>query len=191
MKLAHWLILALVPACTEAYSTHQEHGSETAEAHGAHGGEHDETPVSREAMAHVLILEANHVDRPTEMLGVVDVHEPVHSVNEALDELREHAVRLGADAVLGVEFHHGDGHGDPTHLSGMAVRFRDLFEHRAYDVLGQINVVEAMGGEEAALAELRRRARDMHADLVINIGFEHGDASSDSTRLTGTAIRYR
>jgi hypothetical protein len=29
---------------------------------------------------------------------------------------------MGADAVVGVEFHHGEGD-EPTHLSGMAVRF--------------------------------------------------------------------
>jgi hypothetical protein len=30
---------------------------------------------------------------------------------------------MGADAVVGVEFHHGEGEGQPTHLSGLAVRF--------------------------------------------------------------------
>jgi hypothetical protein len=30
---------------------------------------------------------------------------------------------MGADAVIGVEFHHGEDEGRPTHLSGMAVRF--------------------------------------------------------------------
>jgi hypothetical protein len=30
---------------------------------------------------------------------------------------------MGADAVVGVEFHPGEGEGEPTHLSGMAVRF--------------------------------------------------------------------
>jgi hypothetical protein len=50
----------------------------------------------------VLVLESPSIDRPTQALGIVDVHEPVHNVQEALDELREHAVLLGADAVLGV-----------------------------------------------------------------------------------------
>ncbi len=30
---------------------------------------------------------------------------------------------MGADAVVGVEFEHGEGQGEPTHLSGLAVRF--------------------------------------------------------------------
>ena len=32
---------------------------------------------------------------------------------------------MGADAVIGVEFHHGEEHGEPTHLSGLAVRYID------------------------------------------------------------------
>jgi hypothetical protein len=27
--------------------------------------------------------------------------------------------------VVGVEFHHGEGHGEPIHLSGLAVRYLD------------------------------------------------------------------
>jgi uncharacterized protein YbjQ (UPF0145 family) len=41
----------------------------------------------------------------------------------ALDVVRRRAAELGADAVVGVEFHHGEGDGQPTHLSGLAVRF--------------------------------------------------------------------
>jgi uncharacterized protein YbjQ (UPF0145 family) len=41
----------------------------------------------------------------------------------ALQMLKERAAQLGADAVLGVEFHHGHGEDEPTHLSGLAVRF--------------------------------------------------------------------
>ena len=40
----------------------------------------------------------------------------------ALDALRRKAAAMGADAVVGVEFHHSEG-GEPTHLSGLAVRF--------------------------------------------------------------------
>jgi uncharacterized protein YbjQ (UPF0145 family) len=37
--------------------------------------------------------------------------------------LRVKAAQLGADAVVGVEFHHGESEGEPTHLSGLAVKF--------------------------------------------------------------------
>jgi len=73
----------------------------------------------------VLVLETTHLDRPAEVVGVVDVHEKMASTGEALAELRRKAARLGADAVVGVEFHHGEGEGEPTHLSGLAVRYRE------------------------------------------------------------------
>jgi hypothetical protein len=74
--------------------------------------------------SHVLVLETTHLDHPAEVVGVVDVHEPVANVEQALEVLRRKAARLGADAVVGVEFHHGEGEDEPTHLSGLAVRYR-------------------------------------------------------------------
>ena len=71
----------------------------------------------------VLVLETTKLDRYAEVVGMVDVHEPMGSDQAALARLREKAATMGADAVVGVEFHHGDGEGEPTHLSGMAVRF--------------------------------------------------------------------
>lgn len=71
----------------------------------------------------VLVTDQHHLDRPTEVLGVVDVHAVVGAEAAAMAELRTRAAAMGADAVLGAEFHHGDGSGEPTHLSGMAVRF--------------------------------------------------------------------
>ena len=74
-------------------------------------------------MPDILILESKHIGRLTDVLGVVDAHEEMGRHSEALDELRREAAALGADAVLGVEFHHGEAQGEPTHLSGLAVRF--------------------------------------------------------------------
>jgi hypothetical protein len=71
----------------------------------------------------VLVLQSTHLDRPSEVVGVVDAHVPMGSHDAALDVLRQHAAQLGADAVVGVEFHHGEGEEQPTHLSGLAVRF--------------------------------------------------------------------
>jgi hypothetical protein len=71
----------------------------------------------------VLVLQTTKLERFAEVLGPVDVHEPMGSDQAALQRLREKAAALGADAVVGVEFHHGEAEGEPTHLSGLAVRF--------------------------------------------------------------------
>ena len=73
--------------------------------------------------AKVLVLQTTHLDRPSEVVGVVDAHEEMGHHEAALTTLRKRAAALGADAVVGVEFHHGEGEGEPTHLSGLAVRF--------------------------------------------------------------------
>lgn len=71
----------------------------------------------------VLILQSTHLDRPAEVVGIVDVHEEMGHHDAALEALRRKAAAMGADAVVGVEFHHSDSHAEPTHLSGLAVRF--------------------------------------------------------------------
>jgi hypothetical protein len=73
----------------------------------------------------VLVLQSSHVDRLTEVVGVIDVHAAMGGHDAALGLLKQRAAELGADAVLGVEFHHGHGDDEPTHLSGLAVRFID------------------------------------------------------------------
>jgi hypothetical protein len=80
-------------------------------------------PVTTSPASGVLLLQGTHLDRLAEVVGVVDVHEPGGGEAAAMELLRERAFGLGADAVVGVEFHHGDGPGEPTHLSGMAVRY--------------------------------------------------------------------
>lgn len=71
----------------------------------------------------VLVLQGTHLDRPAEVIGVVDAHLAVGDQDAALAALRRRALDMGADAVVGVEFHHGEGAGEPIHLSGLAVRF--------------------------------------------------------------------
>ena len=73
--------------------------------------------------ARVFVLETKHLDRPAEVVGVVDAHEEMGKHEAALWTLKTKAARLGADGVVGVEFHHGESEGEPTHLSGLAVRF--------------------------------------------------------------------
>lgn len=80
-------------------------------------------PLAQGDPSRVLVLQGTHLDRPSEVVGVVDAHVPMGSHDAALDVLRRRAAQLGAGAVVGVEFHHGEAEGQPTHLSGLAVRF--------------------------------------------------------------------
>jgi uncharacterized protein YbjQ (UPF0145 family) len=139
----------------------------------------------------VRVIQNDHLDCASEVLGLVDIHESVDSVDRALEILKRKAAKVGAEAVIGVEFHHGEPGEEPTHLSGMAVRCNDLLKGRAYDVLGRIEVQGKMGDEEDAERDLLSRAGDMHADLVIGMGFEHGEGGGQPTRVWGTAIRFR
>lgn len=80
-------------------------------------------PVAQGDPSHVVVLQSTHLDRAAEVVGVIDTHAPMGTHDQALELLRRRAAAMGADAVVGVEFHHGDGDGQPTHLSGLAVRF--------------------------------------------------------------------
>jgi hypothetical protein len=80
------------------------------------------TPDGRDPSS-ILILQGTHLDRPAEVVGVVDAHLKVGDQDAALAALRKRAAAMNADAVVGVEFHHGEGSGEPIHLSGLAVRF--------------------------------------------------------------------
>jgi hypothetical protein len=72
----------------------------------------------------VQVLVDKRIDRPTEVVGVLDFHSQATSEDKGFDELRARAAAMGADAVIGAEFEHGEGN-EPSHLSGMAVRFLD------------------------------------------------------------------
>ena len=71
----------------------------------------------------MLVLQTHKLDRPSEVVGIVDAHEDGGREELALDELRRKAAALGADAVVGVDFHHAEAAGQPLHLSGLAVRY--------------------------------------------------------------------
>jgi uncharacterized protein YbjQ (UPF0145 family) len=143
------------------------------------------------AARNVRVIQNDNLDCPSEVLGLVDIHEPVESVDRALEVLKRKAAKVGAEAVIGVEFHHGEPGEEPTHLSGMAVRCNDLIKGRSYDVLGRIEVPGKMGDEDGAERELMARARAMRADLLIDMGFEHGEGGDQPTKVWGTAIRFR
>jgi uncharacterized protein YbjQ (UPF0145 family) len=125
----------------------------------------------------------------TEVLGVVDVHEPGRTDAQGLEIMKERAAAMHADAVIGVEFHRDDK--DFTDLSGLAVRYNDLLRNRQYDVLEVIKVHEGEGKDGDAMRELQRRAGALHADLIIGVSWHDNDAEKDGTYLSGTAIKYR
>jgi uncharacterized protein YbjQ (UPF0145 family) len=139
----------------------------------------------------VRVIQNDRLDCPSEVMGLVDIHEPVHNEQQALDVLKRKAAKLGAEAVIGVEFHHGEPGEEPTHLSGMAVRCRDLLQGRSYSVLEKIEIKGAMGKEDDAEAELLARATALHADLIVDMGFEHGEGGSQPTRVWGTAVKFQ
>ena len=95
---------------------------------------HHEAPVAWPAQAaaapgQIPILQAHHMNRPTEVIAILDVHSAMGGETQALAELRARAQAVGADAVVGAEFHHGEGGDEPTHLSGVAVKFISLDDY--------------------------------------------------------------
>ena len=86
----------------------------------------DHEPVMAPGSRTVQVFVDKHIPRPTEVLAVFDFHSPADSEDKGFDELRARAAAIGADAVIGAEFEHGDGN-EPSHLSGMAVRFLDAY----------------------------------------------------------------
>jgi hypothetical protein len=74
----------------------------------------------------VLVLAAEQVTRPTEVVGMVVAQDDGSDPRAALEELRRLAAGMGADAVVGVRLELGQGlmAGAAVHLSGTAVRYR-------------------------------------------------------------------
>ena len=90
-----------------------------------HEHESEGAAVDLSRARRVLLLQGRKLDRPSEVVGVVDAHEPSGREDVAFQRLQQNAAALGADAVVGIDFHHGEGAGEPLHLSGLAVRFLD------------------------------------------------------------------
>lgn len=182
------LTLATSTACLPQHEA--EHGGSSVHATHARRRMRVPDPQLELAAQSVRVMARNDLGCRTEVLGLVDVHEDVGTSAQALEELKLRAAELGAQAVVGVDFEHGDGH-QATHLSGMAVRCRDLIRGRAYDVVGSIEVPGEMGGEEEAFRKIKQRARELRADLLIDVAFDHGEAGRGPTKLRATAIRFR
>jgi uncharacterized protein YbjQ (UPF0145 family) len=160
--------------------------------------------------AHVRLI-AGMPDETCEVLGLVQADARPGDGNLALTELRARAAAMGADAVVHVRLHVEDSpgaesvSGDPeweqflddsagtweraVHITGEAVRYREVVEGRRYTVVARIGVTDRVGHEHEALERLASRARSMHADLVVDIEVtNHGDDQPFEVR--GTAIRF-
>ena len=63
-------------------------------------------------------------DRPYEVIGQVQVEAAMEHEDEGLRALREKGSAIDADAMLDVQFHHGEGSGGATKLTAIAIRYR-------------------------------------------------------------------
>lgn len=175
------------PAPTLALDDHADPAPDAEPAHSA-----TVAPALSAAAARIIVLEGKTSPKRGVVVGIIDVHTDATRSEEAFDELRRRASALGADVVIGADFHHGEG-SEPSHVSGMAIRFRERSDF-AYDKLGEIDVVATSGDSAAqatALDRLKARATQMGADEVINVEFHHGEAKGEVSHLTGLAIRHR
>jgi uncharacterized protein YbjQ (UPF0145 family) len=200
LTLGPLVLLAGCAAAEPRSADYPSGGASSDEASDSKSDEGDELAEERALMAdstlaaaasRVRVIQNDQLECPAEVLGLVDIHQPVKTEDEALAVLKRKAAKLRADAVIGVEFHHGEPGEEPTHLSGMAVRCNDLLKGRSYDVLERIEIKGKMGKEDDAERELVNRASALHADLIIGIGFEHGEGGSQPTRVWGTAIKFK
>jgi hypothetical protein len=109
------LALVALPACSRANSA----GAATAPGAG-------QLPPSAQSAAgakpnkNVAIVEGKS-RRSTELIAFVDVREDKAHKERALEALRAKAATLGADAIVGIEYH--EGKGEPGHYSGAAVKY--------------------------------------------------------------------
>lgn len=145
-------------------------------------------PAVRERAAGILVTPESTLDRDILLVEVLDFHSPADSEDKGFDALRLRAAQLGADAVIGAEFEHGE-EGEPSHLSGMAVKYY-VADTSPYDVVGEIDVATPEDAEDKGFTEMQNRAARMGADEVRSIHFSHGEEGGMS-HLTGTAVKHR
>jgi len=82
-------------------------------------------PALSDAAARVRLLESRDLPRSAEVLGVLLVREPRERIALGMNELRERAAALGADAVVGIRLDH-ELSGGEAYFTGLAVRFVEL-----------------------------------------------------------------
>jgi uncharacterized protein YbjQ (UPF0145 family) len=178
------LLLALFPACTPAETMREPAlaGTESAVESGA-----SKRPLDAKE-AKILVTPDSNLDRHLDVVGVLDFHTKADSEEKGFDELRRKAAELGADAVIGAEFEHGDK-GEPSHLSGMAVKYAPD-DTRPYDVLGELDIETPEDADDKGFDKLKAKAWAMGADEIRGISFDHGKEGGTS-HLRGKAVRHR
>ncbi|MFO0590219.1 MAG: hypothetical protein U0441_21935 [Polyangiaceae bacterium] len=135
----------------------------------------------------LLVTADRHLGRPLTAITVLDLHIDARDEAEAFAELRRRAADLGADAVTSAVFEPPDGD-EPAHVSGIAVRFAPD-DTRRFDSLGEIDIVTSEDADDKGFERLLEKAREMGADEVRFLRFEHS-ADGGKSHLKGTAVRY-
>lgn len=135
----------------------------------------------------VLVTAASDLGRPCEVLALLELRSANASPELGYAELRRWAATLGGDAVVVARVEPG-ANGGPTHVSGVVVRSRTR-DLRPYDVVAELDVQTDEGSDDKGLVTLRTRARELGADKIVNVRFEHDGRGI--AHLRGVAVRYR
>ena len=118
------------------------------------------------------------------VLEIVDIHTDATSEAKGFEELRARAAALESDAVIGAEFEHGAG---KSHLAGMIVRYGAPLPPSTE--IGVIEIPSDPDSQDKGLSALVARGREMGADRVVDVTFEHGEDGAFG-RIRGRAVRY-
>jgi len=119
------------------------------------------------------------------ILEIVDIHTEAASEAKGFEELRVRAAALRADAVIGAEFEHGEA--GKSHLAGMVVRYGDRLP--PFVEIGVIEIASDPNSADKGLSALVARGRELGADRVIDVTFEHGEDGAPG-HIRGRAVRY-
>ena len=175
--------LPLLGACTETFRQTQPSYGGASYAEAATATTNDDSAAAK----NVFVTTDKNITRDCTIVAVFDVHTRAESQDKGFDELRARAAAVGADAVIGAEFEHGDGD-EPSHLSGMAVKYSKPLP--PYDPIAQIDIPSNEDDEDKGLEKMVAEAASMGADRVVNVQFEHGEEGKMG-HLTGTAVKFR
>jgi uncharacterized protein YbjQ (UPF0145 family) len=149
---------------------------------------HTRSPVDRAPGGGVLVTNQQTCpgDHHCDILEIVDLHTDATSEDKGFDELRTRAAAMGADAVVGAEFEHGEGK-EPSHLSGMIVRYGEPVPPHV--VLGDVDIPSDPDSLDKGMSAMHQRKLEMGGDRVIDVTFEHGEEGHQG-HLRGKVIRY-
>lgn len=135
----------------------------------------------------ILLTSAADLGRPCETLAIVDLHSDAGDEATGFDELRAWATRMGADAVVAARYEAATA-SETAHVFGIVVRFKST-DARPYDVVASVEVRSETAAPDKGLEALRTKARELGADKVVDVRFEHSEGGV--SRLRGVAVRYR